>query len=105
MKGRGLLNIQEEHMALWESFFYQKVIGQVGVETIVTKHKTPASKIHGVQKVHHPGNARPTWHVVHNKKYGEFQDADILQVPLVQKPQRPPQNIHEPAQREADRMR
>ena len=35
MKGRDLLKLQEEQLAMWESFVYHKVVGQVGVETIV----------------------------------------------------------------------
>ena len=35
-KGRDLLKIQEEQLDLWASFVYQKVVGQFGVETIVT---------------------------------------------------------------------
>ena len=35
-KGRDLLKLQEEQLALWEKCFYQKVVGEVGVETIVT---------------------------------------------------------------------
>ena len=35
-KYRDLLKLQEEKLALWESFVYQKFVGQVGVETIVT---------------------------------------------------------------------
>ena len=35
-KGRDLLKLQEEQLALWASFVYQKVVGHVGGETIVT---------------------------------------------------------------------
>ena len=35
-KGKDLLKIQEEQLALWASFVYQKVVDQVGVKTIVT---------------------------------------------------------------------
>ena len=34
-KGRDLLKLQEEHLAMWTSFVYHKVVGQVGVKKIV----------------------------------------------------------------------
>ena len=35
-RGRDLLKFLEEQLVIWSSFVYQKVIGQVGVKTIVT---------------------------------------------------------------------
>ena len=35
-KVRDLLKLQEEQLSLWASFVYQKVVGQLGAETIVT---------------------------------------------------------------------
>ena len=35
-KGRYLLKLQEKQLDLWESFVYQKVVGQVSINTIFT---------------------------------------------------------------------
>ena len=50
-KGRDLLKLQEEKLALWASFVYQYVVEQVRVKTIVTNlekaiYKALPSKIH-----------------------------------------------------------
>ena len=34
-KGRDLLKLQEDQLALWASFVYQNVVGQVSIKTII----------------------------------------------------------------------